>query len=144
MKPFPRILSVIVILSASELPGLAVDGERPESLEQRIDRGEVRAFIDAADLGRKDLIPAIERYAADESWARAALSKLGVKKYLDEVLLEATGPTNHPVYGEAEKHPGSSPSKFDRLRVQMEAFKKLAYIKDRSTVKVLASFLYGK
>jgi hypothetical protein len=140
MKLFSGILCVVI--TASAISSLACAGERPESMEARIDGGEVRAFIDAADLGRKDLIPAIERHAGDEPWARAALAKLGVRKYLDEILLEATGPTNHLVHGENAKYPVSTPSKHDRLLVQMDAFKKLAYIKNRSTVKILAAFLY--
>jgi hypothetical protein len=101
----------------------------------------VRAFRDAGDLGRKDLIPAIENHAADEPWARAALAKLQVKKYLDEILLEATGPANHLVPEENEKHPVSTRSKHDRLWIRSQAFGKLGYIKDRSTVKVLISLL---
>jgi hypothetical protein len=118
--------------------------QNAQSLEARIDRGEVRAFREAGDLGRKDLIPAIERHAGDQPWARAALAKLGVRKYLDEILLEATGPTNQLVHQENEKHPAPAASEHDRLGDQMFAFDKLAHIKDRSTVKVLASFLYGK
>ena len=131
-----------VAMTALMVSSLAGTGEKPESLEARINLGEVHAFMEAADSGRKDLIPAIERHAGDEPWARAALAKLGVKKYLDEILLEATGSTNHLVHGENEKYPVSTPSKHDRLLVQMDAFKKLAYIKNRSTVKTLAAFLY--
>jgi hypothetical protein len=139
MKQFAKILCAI--LAVSKITSLACEGGTPESLEQRINRGDVRAFMDAGDLGRKDLIPALEPYAGDESWARAALAKLGVKKYLDAILLEATGLTNRVVYREGEKYTGSSQDKYETLWVQMEAFKKLAYIKDRSTVKTLIAFL---
>lgn len=76
--------------------------------------------------------------------ARMALAKLGVKEYLDEILLEATNPTNSPVYKEAEQYATFAPSRGDALWIQMKAFQKLAYVKDRSTVKTLASFLYGR
>ncbi len=73
--------------------------------------------------------------------AKMALAKLGVKECLDEILTELTDPTNAPV---AKTWGPSFSSKHVRLWVQMEAAKKLAYIKDRSTVKVFVSLLSGK
>jgi hypothetical protein len=73
--------------------------------------------------------------------ARMALAKLGVKKYLDEILTELTDPTKAPV---AKTWGESFSSKHVGLEVQMKAFKKLAYIKDPSTVRALVSFLYAK
>jgi hypothetical protein len=76
--------------------------------------------------------------------ARMALARLGVKEYLDEILLELTNPTNSPVYKERDEYLVPPPSTTERLSIQTEAFRKLAYIKDRSSVKVVASFLYNK
>jgi HEAT repeat protein len=72
--------------------------------------------------------------------ARMALAKLGVKECLDEIVIELTDPTNAPV---AKTWGPSFSSKHVRLWVQMEAAKKLSYIKDRSTVKVFVSLLSG-
>ncbi len=111
-------------------------GEASESLEQRVTQGDAHAFVEAADLERKDLIPTIERFASNRDdpssvSARTALAKLGVTLYLDEIVSELNL-TNTTV------------SRQERLWRQGQAFKKLAYIKDRSTVRLLASFLYGK
>lgn len=76
--------------------------------------------------------------------ARMALAKLGVKKYLDEILLELTDPKNSPVYKERDGHPGFPHSKYDAIRIRGRAFGKIPYIADRSTIKVVASFLYGE
>jgi hypothetical protein len=112
------------------------------TLEQRVAQEDPYAFLEAADANRKDLIPAIEKFSGDNT-AKKALAKLGVKKYLDEILLELTDPTNSPAGKELIGPPGFPP-KHVALVVQTRAFEKLAYVKDRSTVKVLTSFLYGK
>jgi hypothetical protein len=70
--------------------------------------------------------------------ARMALAKLGVKEYLDEIVLELTNPTNSPVFKESEGHPGF---RYNPIRLRNGAFDKLAYIKNRSTVRAIASFL---
>jgi hypothetical protein len=70
--------------------------------------------------------------------ARMALAKLGVKEYLDEILLELTDPTSSPLYKEREEHRAF---RYNPIRLRGEAFGKLAYIKDRSTVRTIASFL---
>jgi hypothetical protein len=115
-----------------------------QTLEQRVAGGDPSAFIEAADANRKDLIPSIEKFGGDSA-AQKSLAKLGVRKYLDEIVLEATDPTNTPAAKATMSQPGvpGFPPKHVGLWVQMQAFKKLAYIKDRSTVKVLASFLYA-
>jgi hypothetical protein len=70
--------------------------------------------------------------------ARTALAKLGVKEYLDEIVLELTDPANSPVCKEREGHP-----QYNCLPIEMRtaAFGKLAYIRSRSTVRAIASFL---
>jgi hypothetical protein len=118
---------------------------KPPTLEQRVADGDPSAFIEAADTNRKDLIPAIEKFGGDSA-AQKALAKLGVKKYSDEILLEATDPTNSPAARLTMAQPGvpGFPPKHVGLEVQMRAFKKLAYVKDSSTIRTLASFLYAK
>ncbi len=74
--------------------------------------------------------------------ARMALARLGVKEYLDEILTEVANPTNSPVYKERERYPQYLHSQRDKLEIQMLAFEKLVYLKNPSTVKVLATFLY--
>jgi len=74
--------------------------------------------------------------------ARMALAKLGVKEYLDEIVLEATSPTNSPVYRERLEYRGSSTGAHDALMTQYYALKKLVYINNPSTIKYIASVLY--
>jgi len=70
--------------------------------------------------------------------ARMALAKLGVKEYLDEILLELTDPTSSPVCKEREGHPQYRCFPID---VRNAAFNKLGYVNNRSTVRAIASFL---
>ncbi len=114
--------------------------QKPESLEQRITQGDTAAIIEAADANRKDLIPVIERFS-DSKAGKKALAKLGVKEYLDGILVELTNTSSTAVASGRGMNPSVD---YAKLSVQTEAFKKLAYIKNRSTVKVIAAFLYGK
>ena len=70
--------------------------------------------------------------------ARMALAKLGVKEYLDEILVELTDPTSSPLYKEREEHRAY---RYNPIQLRGEAFRKLAYIKNPSTVRTIASFL---
>jgi hypothetical protein len=70
--------------------------------------------------------------------ARVALAKLGIKDYLDEILTELTDPAHSPVCKERDGHPQF---RCDAIRVRNRAFDKLAYIRSRSTVRPIASFL---
>lgn len=74
--------------------------------------------------------------------ARMALAKLGVKEYLNELVLEATSPTNSPVYKERLKYREFSTGPHEALMTQYYALKKLVYVHDPSTVKYIASVLY--
>jgi hypothetical protein len=129
---------------------------KAETLDERVKRGEPNAFKEAADQGRRDLIPLIERFAdsgnpADGSriWTRAALAKLGVKQYLDETVTELTT-TNSALYRSyraSDAFHGTPPREADRVAVyetQQKAFEKLAYIKARSTVKLVVPFVYAE
>ena len=73
-------------------------------------------------------------YDAVAQNARTALAKLGVKRYLDEILVELMNPTNSMVF--RVWHTGG-------YRIQVQALKKLAYVNDRSTVKLVAKFLHA-
>jgi hypothetical protein len=80
--------------------------------------------------------------------AKMALAKLGVKKYLDETIAELT--TTNSVLFEAHMKNGGCPFSSEEMRVQCAkmktletAFKKLAYIRNPSTVKIVAQFLYS-
>lgn len=133
-----------LLLAAWQLSSFAA-GEAPESLEQRVGRGEARAFIEAADLGRKDLIPAIEKFAADETWARTTLAKLGMRKYLDEIIGELITPTNSAAF---RNRVCPNPLRDIRPEIEahltrLEALKKIAYMRDPSTVKIVAALLYS-
>ena len=124
--------------------------QKPETLEQRITQGDAAAIIEAADANRKDLIPLIERFS-DSKAGKKAFAKLGLKKYLDEIVIELTT-TNSPLL-EAYKNGlpiALSDAKATRFSddpeisdVQGRALKKLAYVRDRSTVKIVAAFLYS-
>ncbi len=119
-----------------------------ETLEQRINRGDYYAFLEAADAGRKDLIPALEKYASDRA-AKKALAKLGVRKYVDEIISELTT-TNSGTYATNLKNylemgePLANAEALAEWSARMKVFDDLAYIGDKSTVKVIASYLYVK
>jgi len=70
--------------------------------------------------------------------ARMALAKLGVKKYLDEIMTELTTPTNSTlfkiIYGTGDPEQGV-------YKIQVRALGKLAYINNPSTTRVIAEFL---
>ncbi len=118
-----------------------------ETLDQRIARGDPYAFLEAADANRKDLIPALERFSSD-STAKKALAKLGVQKYLDEIVAELTT-TNSPAFQneyKLEMEGGSSPARatyIARRNIRERAFGKLAYVNDPSTIRTIAAFLYN-
>ena len=61
--------------------------ERRWNSESR--REDTSAFVEAADAHRKDLIPLIEK-VSDSKVGKMALAKLGVRKYLDEIVTELT------------------------------------------------------
>jgi len=145
-----RYLTVVGVSCFLAESGICAAEAGKEATIARIQQGDEDAILEAGRSGDSSFIPALEAKAQERQTdrrtiaAKMALAKLGIKKYLDEVLLEATDPTNSPAYKAREKSHGGSPSRFDELWVQMEAFKELEYVKDRSTVKVLASFLYDK
>ena len=70
--------------------------------------------------------------------ARMALAKLGVKQYLDEILTELKTPTNSTLFRVC--YSTLSPSGYGYY-VQVDALRKLAYIKNPSTIKDIAYFL---
>lgn len=145
-----RYLTVLGVSCLLAGGGIYAADAAKEAMTARIQQADEDAILEAGRSGDTNFIPALEAKAQERQTdrrtiaAKMALAKLGVRKYLDEILLEARNPANSPAYKGREKSNGGFPSQFDKLWVQMEAFKKLEYIKDRSTVKTLASFLYDK
>ena len=163
-------LALVALFFLGYSAGVLAESQR-ETLERRIAQGDRDAVLEAGNTGDKGSIPVLESMArphftggpesikglspeqagalSNSVWrsvyddraavnARMALAKLGVKNYLDEIVLELTDPANSPVCKESEGHPGYS---CNLKRVRSEAFSKLAYIKDGSTVRAIASFL---
>jgi hypothetical protein len=77
-----------------------------------------------------------------------ALAKLGVKKYLDEAIAELTT-TNSALFayymtsGMCPFASEEGRKECATMHTQETAFKKLAYIRNPSTVKIVAQFLYS-
>jgi hypothetical protein len=80
--------------------------------------------------------------------AKMALAKLGVKEYLDEIVSELTTTNSisfRATYRELTDLAGASAENATRdatYSTQWEAFPKLEYINDPSTIKHIAPFLY--
>jgi hypothetical protein len=121
-----------------------------------VKQGDVEALKAAGQQGRNDLIPELEKLAdaatgpnePSRIWAKAALAKLGVKKFLDETVSELTT-TNSALFGYHKNYyrmkVGMSEDMARRwatYETQEIAFNKLAYVSDPSTIKTVASFLY--
>ena len=79
------------------------------------------------------------------------LARLGLKRYVDEIVMELT--TNNPTLFNAYKN-GLPVAMSDAVatrfsddpaihEIQARAFERLAHIPDRSTVKIIAAFLYS-
>jgi hypothetical protein len=165
------ILSILVPLGLLATAAAQTNSFGQTDLLARIQQGDRDAILEAGNTGDKGLIPVLESMArphytggpesikglspqqaealSNSVWrpvydnpvavnARMALAKLGVKDYLDEILLELTDPLNSPVCKEREGHPqyGCYP-----IDLRNAAFHKLAYVKNRSTVRAIASFL---
>jgi hypothetical protein len=78
-------------------------GQQPASTnsEHRLRRFEWSAYQEAMQEQRTDLIPVLEELAGKPGSGdppRIALAKLGVKKYLDEIVEELISPTNTARY----------------------------------------------
>jgi hypothetical protein len=124
------------------------------ALLERVNRGEYSAMLEAGRAGDTNIIPYLEGQITgnptDPSTEAAAmaLAKLGVKKYLDEAIAELTA-TNSALFEAHMKNGGCPFPSAERrkqcatMETQETAFKKLAYIRNPSTVKVVAQFLYS-
>lgn len=119
-----------------------------------VNRGEYSAILEAGRTGDTNLIPFLQAQMTGEPTdppteaAKMALAKLGVKKYLDETVAELT--TTNSALFEAYKKDGGCAFPDEEMRVRCAkqrtwetAFKKVAYIHNPSTVKVVAQFLYS-
>src|SRR6185295_3549683 len=96
MKPcisaITRSASVSALLVATLCTQARSDGN--DQLYERIARGDTTAMREAAEQDRKDLIPVLERAAESNQRATWVLAKLGVKKYMDEIIKELTDPAS--------------------------------------------------
>lgn len=68
--------------------------------------------------------------------AKLELAKAGVQQFLDEIVGELVSPTNSTGFVSQPTH-----SSEEEIAVRSRAFEKLAYVGNRSTVGVVASFL---
>ena len=102
------IATVVTILICTAL--INNTAQEAQTLEEGVDRRDLAALKQAGNENRKDLIPGLEQAAeasADPDaptriWAKAALAKSGVKKYLDETVTELTA-TNSLLFGYHER-----------------------------------------
>src|SRR5262245_10372087 len=141
MKPSVAIIGSLIFAALVQLSS-AIAGDpisKQASLEQRVARGDDYAFIEAANAGRKDLMPSIERFS-DDNTAKKALAKLGEKKYLEDIVADLTS-TNSTTF-EASKRANEeigmgkeNAEKEAELATKGKAFDALVYIADKSTLK---------
>lgn len=130
--------------------------EQTNALEQQVKQQDLAAIKAAGSQGRTDLIPSLEVTVnmsadADEPiriWAKAALAKLGVKKYLEETVAELTTTNSGLFAAKMNGYCGIYNSQQLRvacakMRTMETAFETLAYIHNPSTVKIVAQFLYS-
>jgi len=120
----------------------------------RIRQADDDAILQAGKSGDSSYIPALETQAQGRTTdrrvidAKMALAKLGVAKYLDETIAELTT-TNSALFETNRKfyqnYGGSEywTMRQARLKTQEQAIEKLAYIRNPSTIKTLAAFLYS-
>jgi hypothetical protein len=127
-----------------------------DPLAEAVRKGGTQACLEAGERGRTDLIPLLEAVARECdrrtilacSAPRQALAKLGVKPYLDEIIGELLSTTDSAAYEEEFKQHGQFYKSSETARADIEyktkilALKKLAYIRDLSSVKAIASVLY--
>jgi hypothetical protein len=131
----------------------AVD-EAKNAMIARIQQVDEDAILEAGKSGDTGYIAALETVATERPTdrrviaAKMVLAKLGVKKYLDETVAELT--TTNSALFEAYKNGicrvySSEDWRLNCAKTQTQemAFKKLAYIRNVSTVKIVAPFLYS-
>jgi hypothetical protein len=146
------MLAVTGAISFSIRPSF---GQTTNSLEQRLQKQEIRAIKEAVDAGRTDLIPLLEdlhrrsalQYDATRPWTQKALAKLGVKKYWEEIVEEFRNPTNTAAFaGHLSSSMYDNPESSIKAATgstRGEAMKKMIYIQDPAAVKVVVPLLYG-
>jgi hypothetical protein len=131
----------------------AADGTK-EAIIARILRADDDAILEAGKSGDGTFIPALEKLAGDRPTdrrvihAQMALAKLGVKKHLDETITELTTTNSALFKAHISGYCRAYGSEDWRVacakeETQKTAFEKLAYIRNASTVKVVAQFLYS-
>jgi hypothetical protein len=107
----------------------------------RQEQNRIRAFVDVLLAHKANL-----NYEEKKS-----LAGLGLKRYVDEIVMELT--TNNPPLFDAYKNglpvamSAATATWFSDepgiYEIQTKAFERLAYIPDRSTVRIVAAFLYS-
>jgi hypothetical protein len=156
-RPYQSEYSVCIkFVLALAACALVAQAGQPQALEERIKCWDIAAMKEAGDQGRLDLVPELEKIvnASKDAaspvcqWGKAALAKLGVKRYLDETVTELTT-TNSALFMVHIKGlldigvPEARAVQYAKFTTQGVAFKKLAYVCDLSTVKFIAAFLYS-
>ena len=130
----------------------ATDKSKAAMLEG-VRRGEYSAILEAGRTGDTNLIPYLRAQITGEPTdppteaATMALAKLGVKKYLDNIVAEVA-PTNSALfaaYQNGQPVGSSDPTVMHIINCHAleKAFEKLAYIRNPSTVKLVAAFVYN-
>ena len=156
----PFFISAAIALAALNLSFAAFAQTVPAATEKSktamlegVSRGEYSAMLEAGRSGDTNLIPHLQARIINEpndpstEAAKMALAKLGVKRYLDEIVTEVA-PTSSALFAAYQNGQPVGPSDPAVMRVAnchtlANAFKKLAYIRNRSTVKIVAAFLYN-
>jgi hypothetical protein len=154
MKTLCVLCSCLYSVSVLAQNTNALSGKTNTVLLEQIHHGEYSAILEAGRTGDTNLIPHLQAQITGEPTdpsteaAKMALAKLGVKKYLDETVAELNT-TNSALFVFCKNH-SICPFPSEEMRVQCAkqrtwetAFKKLTYIRNPSTVKVVAQFLYS-
>jgi hypothetical protein len=148
-KTLFQFIPLFVAIGTTLLSVNSSFGQSTDSLEQRLAKREIKAIKEAGESGMANLIPLLEeiynqsasQYDATRPWSQKALAKLGVKKYRDEILEQLINPTNTSLYEAHLVRSTHGDSDAAIWLTQADAFRALAYVNDKSTVAVIASFL---
>jgi hypothetical protein len=146
------ILCLCTVGAFAQTTPTATDKTKAAMLEG-VRRGEYAAILEAGRTGDTNLIPYLQTQITgtptDPSTEAAtmALAKLGVKKYLDDIVAEFA-PTNSALFaayrtGQMVGSSDPTVTHVTNYHALANAFGKLAYIRNRSTVKIVAAFLYN-
>jgi hypothetical protein len=143
-------LCSVGVLAQTTIPA---SGKINAALLERVGRGEYSAILEAGRTGDTNLIPYLQAQITGEPTdppteaAKMALAKLGVRKYLDQIVAEVALPNSalFAAYQNGQPVGASDPTvmRVVNYHALEKAFEKLAYVRNRSTVKIVAAFLYN-